>query len=198
MKTFMILYGFQRCCLFWSVCMLNIFFHWMFCFNKQLEKEKDVDGFDLANFSAPASSNWKKTIRQLPARHCVLVIAARGVPSGFFLVRRTKINKQIQLDAPPAQQSPPGLWTFLVKCVVPFGRESLYICHCYWGVNPKHPMLRGWNTKTSPLNPVLCWGFHNPYEPITISKRLRARDCMSQLPLGFRPRSTGEPLEDLR
>ena len=37
--------------------MLNIFFHWMFSCNTEPEKEKDVDGFDLANFSAPASSN---------------------------------------------------------------------------------------------------------------------------------------------
>ena len=82
--------------------MLNIFFHWMFSCNKKLEKEKDVDGFDLANFSAPASSNWKKhpAVTSTPLRF------GDRSPWGalrIFLASRTKINKQIQLDAPPAQ-----------------------------------------------------------------------------------------------
>ena len=73
--------------------MLNIFFHWMFSCNTKPEKEKDVDGFDLAKFFSPCILELKKNIRQLPARHCVLVIAARGVPSGFFLVSQTKTTK---------------------------------------------------------------------------------------------------------
>ena len=155
-------------------------------------KDKDVDGFHSCQFFSPCILELNKNIRQLPARPCVLVIAARGV------AKQKSTNRSNWMHLPPSNSHHQdyghfswSVWSLLVG--------NLYIFAIVTGrVNPKHPMLRGWNKKTSPLNPVLCWGFHNPYEPITISKRLRARDCMSQLPLGFRPRSTGEPLEDLR